>query len=162
MKKITLALLAIGAFTFTTQAQENKTIKEVSTVKREIKREGSQVIVKEVEKVEKVKGAIIVSDSEEENQFFKEDATKVDDENKVLVDEVTINKENEALIAAEKKKQEVELIRSQTEAKARAEAERKILEQQKKERMEALEKNRKRLEKRSKGTGKLKKKKKNN
>jgi len=161
MKKITLALLAIGACIFTAEAQENKTIKEVSTVKREVKREGSQVIVKEVEKVEQVKGAIIVSDSEEENQFFKEDATKVDDENKVIVDKVTIDEENEALIAAEKKRQEEELIRSQIEAKARAEAQRKILEQQKKERMDALEKNRARLEKRSKGTGKLKKKKNN-
>lgn len=161
MKQITLFLFVFGAFIFTSEAQENKTIKEVSTVKRVVKKEGSQIIVTEVEEVEKVKGAVIVADSEEENQFFKEDSTRVNDEKKILVDEVNVNKTNLALVAAEKKRQEDELLKSQEEAKARAEVERKILEQQKKDRLEALEKNRQRLEKRSKGTGKLKKKKNN-
>jgi len=160
MKKITLVLFILGAFVFTSNAQENKTIKEVSTVKRVVKKEGSQVIVKEVEDVEKEQGAVIVAGTEEENQFFKEDSTKEDDQN-VLVDEVSIDKENEARVAAEKKRQEEEMIKSQAEAKAKAEAERKILEQQAKDRMKALELNRKKLEKRSKGTGKLKKKRKN-
>jgi len=161
MKKITLALFVFGAFIFSSEAQENKTIKEVSTVKRVVKKEGSQVIVKEVEEIEKVKGTVIVAGNEEENQFFKEDSTKVDEKN-VLVDKVSIDKNNEALVVAEKRRQEEEMIKSQAEAKAKVEAERKILEQQAKERIEALEKNRKKLEKRSKGTGKLKKKRKNN
>jgi hypothetical protein len=161
MKKITLALFVFGAFIFNAEAQENKTIKEVSTVKRVVKKEGSQVIVTEVEEIEKVKGTVMVAGNEEENQFFKEDSTTVDDKN-VLVDEVTIDKNNEALVIAEKKRQEEEMIKSQAEAKAKIEAEKKILDQQAKDRVEALEKNRKKLEKRSKGTGKLKKKRKNN
>lgn len=161
MKKITLVLFVFGAFIFSSEAQENKTIKEVSTVKRVVKKEGSQVIVKEVEEIEEIKGTVIVAGNEEENQFFKEDSTKVDNTN-VLVDKVSIDKTNEALVIAEKRRQEEEMIKSQAEAKAKVEAERKILEQLAKDREDALAKNRKKLEKRSKGTGKLKKKRKNN
>ena len=47
MKKIvftTIALLAI----FSLQAQENKVVKEETTIKKVVTKEGSQVIVKEV------------------------------------------------------------------------------------------------------------------
>jgi len=160
MKKNILILIVLSATICTIHAQENKTVKEVSTVKRVVKKEGSLVIVKEVEAVEKTQGAVIVAGTEEENQFFKENSTKIDEE-KVLVDKVTIDENNEALVAAEKKRQEDEMIKSLEEAKSKAEAQRKLLEQKELERLETLKKNRARLEKRSKGTGKLKKKKKN-
>lgn len=160
MKTKLLTLLCCALGVFYAEAQENKTIKEETTVKRVVKKEGSKVIVQEVEAVETEKGAVIVAGTEEENQYFKEDATKSGGEN-VLVDTVQIDKANEARIAAEKKKREEELQRSIEEAKAAAETQRKLLEQKEQERLRALEENRKRLEKRGKGVGKLKKKKNN-
>ncbi len=160
MKTITLCLsiallCSLGMF-----GQENKTIKEETTVKRVVKKEGSQVIVKEVESVEKEKGAVIVADDENENQFFSEKSKNLDEEN-VLVDEVKVDAANEAMIEANKKKQEEELLKSQEEAKAKAEEQRKILEAQQQERLKMMEENRKKLMKRGKGTGKLRKKKDN-
>ncbi len=156
-KLLTLLFFALGIFY--AEAQENKTIKEETTTKRVVTKEGSKVIVKEVEAVETEQGAVIVAGTEDENQFFKEDATKSEGEN-VLVDTVEIDKANEARIAAEKKKREEELQRSIEEARAAAEAQRKLLEEKEQERLRALEENRKRLEHRGKGVGKLKKKKK--
>ncbi len=160
MKNTTLTIIVLAAMIGTLHAQENKTIKEVSTVKRVVKKEGSQVIVQEIEDVEKTKGSVIVAGNEQENQYFTEDSTKTDAK-KVLKDEVTVNKTNEALVAAEKKRQEEELRKSIEASKAAAEATRKKLEQQEKERMQALEENRKKLEKRGKGIVKLQKKKNN-
>ncbi|MEZ4857814.1 MAG: hypothetical protein R2781_03300 [Flavobacteriaceae bacterium] len=137
-------------------AQENRTIKEETTVKKVITKEGSQVVVKEVKEVEKETGAVIVADDEKENQEFSEDTTK-DTENKVIKNEATIDEQNEALIAAEKKRQEEALKASIEAEKAKAEAEKKILEEQKQARLKALEENRKKLEKRSKGIAPLKK-----
>ncbi len=159
MKAKLLLLLFCALGVFYAEAQENKTIKEETTTKRVVTKKGSKVTVKEVEAVETEKGAVIVAGTEEENQFFKEDATKSEGAN-VLVDTVTIDKANEARIAAEKKKREEELQRSIEEARAAAEAQRKLLEEKEQERMRALEENRKRLERRGKGVGKLKKKKK--
>ncbi len=159
MKKIiTLTLFACFTFVFSVQSQENKTVKEESTVKRVIKKEGSKVIVKETEEVKKETGAVIVAGNEEENQTFSE-ATEKDDMENVLVDEVNVDEKNEALIAAEKKRQEDELKKSIETAKAEAEAQRKMLEEKNAQRLKELEANRKRLERRGKGTGKLKKKK---
>jgi hypothetical protein len=61
IKKITLTVLACFAMLFSGQAQENKTIKEETTVKRIVKKEGSTVIVKEVEEKKTEKGAVIVA-----------------------------------------------------------------------------------------------------
>lgn len=159
MKKNTLlGLVLIGAI-LTCQAQENKTVQEVSTVKRVVKREGSKVIIQETEAVDKVKGTVIVANNEEENQYFQEDTLVVKDQN-ILVDETTTDQENEALIAAAKKRQEEELERSKAEAKAKVAEEAKLLAQRKADMEKQLELNRKKLEKRSKGTGKLQKKKK--
>lgn len=157
MKKTTLTIVVLSALIGTIQAQENKTIKEESTVKRVITKKGSQVIVKETEDIDKVQGAIIVTGNDEENQFFKEDSTRVND-SKVRVDKVIVDKRNEALVAAEKRRQEEEMRRSIDEARAAAEAQRKKLEELEKKRLQELEENKKRLEKRGKGVGKLKKK----
>lgn len=160
MKNYTLILLLIIGTLGSTIAQENKTITEVKTVKRVVKKEGSQVSVQEVETVEGEKGAVVVEGNEEENQFFSEDSKAINEE-KVLVDETKVDAQNEALIAERKKKQEEELKRSKEEALAKAEAQKKLLEKQEKERQEALKANRKKLERRGKGVGKLQRKKRN-
>jgi DNA-binding helix-hairpin-helix protein with protein kinase domain len=139
-------------------AQENKTIKEETTVKRVVKKEGSTVIVQEVEATKSEKGAVIVADDEQENQVFSE-RTKMEDKEKVLVDETEIDAQNEAMILANKQQKEKELQESIEAAKAKAEAQRKMLAEKEAARLKAVEENRKRLEKRGKGVRKLKKKK---
>ncbi|HPF10286.1 MAG TPA: hypothetical protein PKW08_04015 [Flavobacteriaceae bacterium] len=159
MKKIvftTIALLAI----FSLQAQENKVVKEETTIKKVVTKEGSQVIVKEVKNVEKEKGSVMVEGNENENQEFSEDLN-VDKDQEVVKDEVIIDQDNEDLIEAEKKQQEDALQKSIEAQNAKAEAERKLLEQQREERLKMMEENRKKLESRPKGMTKLQKKKHN-
>jgi midasin (ATPase involved in ribosome maturation) len=167
MKKFTFALFIYSALVCTIHAQEKKTIEKVATTTRVVTKEGSQVTVKETEEVRRTDGTIILIEKEGEDKYyrredsdFKEKTEQTVNKN-VNVDKVTIDEKNEALIQAEKKRQEDELQASIEEAKAKAAAQRKLLEQQKKERMEALEKNRQELEKRGKGIVKLRKKKNN-
>ncbi|MEZ4874940.1 MAG: hypothetical protein R2793_05705 [Flavobacteriaceae bacterium] len=153
--KIILMFASLLLF-FSVRAQENKIVKEETTVKKIITKEGSQVIVKEIKETEKEKGTVQVAGNEEENQEFNE-AVQTDAEKEVVTDEVTIDEENEALIAAEKQRQEEALKASIEAEKAKAEAEKKMLEEQEQARLKAMEENRKKLEKRGKGMAKLKK-----
>ena len=161
MKTITLFSLLLLLSTGIGLAQENKTIKEETTVKRVVKKEGSTVTVQETEATKSEKGAVIVADDEQENQVFSE-STKLEDKEKVIVDETEIDAQNEAMIEANKLQKEKELQESIEAAKAKAEKQRKILAEQEAARLKAVEENRKRLEKRGKGVRKLSKKKKGN
>ncbi len=140
-------------------AQENKTIVEETTVKRVIKKDGQNVVVQEIESTTSEKGRLIQQESQKEDADYSE-ATKLEKNEVTVLDKENVDAENKVLIEAERKKQEEELERSKAEGIAKAEAERKILEQQQAERMKVLEENRKKLEKRGKGVGRLSKKKK--
>ena len=102
----------------------------------------------------------MVEGNENENQEFSEDLN-VDKDQEVVKDEVIIDQDNEDLIEAEKKQQEDALQKSIEAQNAKAEAERKLLEQQREERLKMMEENRKKLESRPKGMTKLQKKKHN-
>ncbi|MCZ6594112.1 MAG: hypothetical protein O6943_04260 [Bacteroidetes bacterium] len=167
MKKFAFTLCIFSTLICTIQAQEKKTIETVTTTTRVVTKEGSQVTVKEVEEIRQTDGTIILIEKEDKNKDyrsedsdFKEKTEQTVNKN-VMVEEVTIDEKNEALIEAEKKRQEDELQASIEEAKAKAAEQRKLFEQKKKERMETLEKNRQELEKRGKGIVKLRKKKNN-
>lgn len=160
MKKILLSGLLMAFCIISTQAQENKTIKSVSTVKRVVKKEGNKIIVKEVENVSKENGAVVVEGNEKENQVFSEKVAQEKKKN-VLVDSITEDEKNKAIIAARKKQREEALAKSIAEEKARNEALRKEMAQREKERLQAMQKNKKRLQKRGKKMAKLKKNRKN-
>jgi len=167
MKKFTFTLFIFSTLVCMVHAQEKNTVEKVTTTTTVTTKEGSQVTVQETEEVRQTDGTIILIEKEgedknyrREDSDFKEKTEQTVNKN-VMDDEVTIDKKNEALIEAEKKRQEAELQASIEEAKAKAAAKRKLFEQQKKERMEVLEKNRQELEKRGKGIVKLRKKKNN-
>ena len=92
---IVLLLFGFGAII----AQENKTIKEESVVKRVVTKEGSTVAVKEVKEVQTEKGTVVIAGDETENQEFSEQTRKEDSE-QVLLDEEMMNSQNEAEKAA--------------------------------------------------------------
>ncbi len=158
MKAIVPIIAALACSFGTLMAQENKTIKEETTVKRVITKEGSNVTIKEVEAIKIEKGEVIVANNEEENQVFSEE-TEVSDGEKIIVDETNVDANNEALIAANKKKEEEELQKSMEAAKAKAEVQRKLLEEQEIARLKAVKEKQKQLEHRGRRIVKLKKKK---
>lgn len=156
MKKIiTLAFLLLGSFTIL-KAQENKTIKETTTVKKVVTKAGDKVVVKEVKETDTEKGAIVVENNEQAEQKSSLEVKK-DVDKAVLKDATKTNEENRALVAQQKKDQEMALQQSIEQQKAKAEEERKLIEQQRQERLKMLEERKKELEKRSKGIVKLKK-----
>ncbi|MCZ4319563.1 hypothetical protein O4H26_11225 [Aequorivita viscosa] len=149
---IAIALLAIT----TTNAQENKTVKEEATVKRVITKEGSDVKIKEVKKTDTESGTVIVKDNNQTNQEFREAIKKKSDE-KVLVNEVNIDQTNEAMIAAKKAKTQAQLEASKRE-QAELAAERKAKYEAKQAQMQKeLAERKAQLESRPKGMSKLKK-----
>ena len=145
IKYVIFSFFAMVGIVFSGTAQENKTVKETKTIKRIVKKVGDSVIVTEVEVIDKVKGAVVVAGGEKVNQSFKEDSTVVKSKN-VLVDTTNIDQKNKALVAAEKKRREEELVKSKAEAAAKAEVERKLLEEKKAELQRQLKENRKRLQ----------------
>lgn len=161
MKAFILFFALIISIPATLTAQENKTIREETTVKKVVKKEGSQVIVKEVAEIKTEAGEVIVADNEEENQVFSE-KSEVKDAEKVMVDETNIDSNNEAMIARMKAKEEEELRKSKMAAMAEAEAQRKMLAEKEAARLKAVEEAQKKLEKRPKGMARLSKKKKGN
>lgn len=156
MKRILMSI-AIVVFTITaTQAQVNKTVKEESTVKRVVTKEGSDVKIKEIKNTDTESGAVIVEGNDKTNQEFSE-ATRKDTDNKVIVDDVVVDKQNEAMIAEKKVQQQAQLEASKKEqaeiaAKKKMEYEAKQAQMQK-----DLDERRAQLESRPKGMSKLKK-----
>lgn len=147
-----VAILTVAGF----QAQENKTVKEESTVKRVVTKEGSDVKIKEIKNTDTESGAVIVEDNDKTNQEFSE-TTRKDSDNKVVVDDVVVDKQNEAMIAEKKAQQEAQLEASKREqaemaAKKKMEYEAKQAQMQKE-----LAERKAQLESRPKGMAKLKK-----
>ena len=156
MKK---TLIALGLMMLTiagAQAQVNKTVKEESTVKRVVTKQGSAVEIKETKDTKTQSGAVIVEDNNKINQEFSESSKNASD-NKILVDEINTDAANEAMISNNKMRQEALLEASKKELAMDAEKRRMELEQKHMERMQELAENRARLEARPKGMSKLKK-----
>ncbi|MEH6763189.1 hypothetical protein [Aequorivita antarctica] len=152
MMSLAVAVLSIAGI----QAQVNKSIKEESTTKRVITRDGSDVKVMETKDIDTESGALIIEDSNKIDRNFSE-VTKEDSDKKVLVDEVYVDAQNEAMIAEKKKQQQAQLEASKKEqaeiaAKKKMEYEAKQAQMQKE-----LAERRAQLESRPKGMSKLKK-----
>ena len=156
MKRILMSIAIVALSITATQAQVNKTVKEESTVKRVITKEGSDVKVKEIKNTDTESGAVIVKNDNQTNQEFKE-ATKMDSDKKVLVDETNIDQQNETMIA-EKKVQLQAQLESSKRDQAEAAAKKKLEYDAKQAQMQKdLADRRARLESRPKGMSKLKK-----
>ena len=156
MKKVIMsfavAILTIAGI----QAQENKTVKEESTIKRVITKEGSNVNVKEIKNTDTETGEVIVRDNNQTNQEFSE-TTKMDSDKKVLMDDVNTDAQNEALIANQKKQQQAELEASKKEQAAIAAKKKLEYEQKQAQMQQELAERRAKLESRPKKMAKLKK-----
>ena len=108
MKKLIMSL-AIAFFAIAgIQAQENKTVKKESTVKRVVTKEGSNVNVKELKSTDTESGAVIIEGSNKTNQEFNEN-TRKDQANEVMVDEIEIDQDNVSSIKRQKEAQSDEL-----------------------------------------------------
>ena len=93
-------------------------------------------MVKEVADVSKEKGAVIVEGNEKENQIFSEKVANHKEKN-VLIDSVTEDKRNQAVVAARKKAQQEALERSIAQEKAKNEALQKEMAQKEADRLRA-------------------------
>lgn len=148
--------LVIAAFTIVgAQAQENKTIKEETTVKRIVTKDGSNVKVKEIKSTATESGAVIV---EGNNKVDQESTVRMskDLSNEVLMDDVDIDKDNESSVAKQIEIQNAELEtsrRNQQELAARKNQEYKDKQDQMKKEMAER---RESLQARPKGMSKLK------
>lgn len=156
MKNVFMSL-AIAILTITgVQAQENKTLKKESTIKRVVTKEGSDVKIKEIRDTKKESGAVNVKNDNNTNQEFSESSTK-GIEKEILKDDVSVDERNKALIAENKKKQEAELEASRRYQEELA-AKRKMEFEQKKEQMQRdMDERRANLEARPKRMSKLNK-----
>ncbi|WP_313113793.1 hypothetical protein [Aequorivita sediminis] len=149
--------LAIAILTFAgVQAQENKTVKQESTIKRVVTKKGSEVEVKEVKETDTESGAVIVSDDNQTNQEFRIESKKNRD-NKLLTDELNTDEKNELLILENKRKQEEKLEASIRKQKELAAQKRIELEQIQLQKEKELAERRAKLEARPKRMSKLKK-----
>lgn len=156
MKRILLSI-AIVAFSITaTQAQVNKTVKEESTVKRVVTKEGSDVKVKEIKNTDTESGAVIVEGNNQTNQEFRESST-MDSDKKVLVDETNIDQQNKAMIAEKKMQQEAQLEASKMEQASMAAKKKMEYDAKQAQMQQDLADRRAQLESRPKGMAKLKK-----
>ena len=157
MKRILMSI-ALVSFTITAaHAQVNKTVKEESTVKRVVTKEGSDVKIKEIKNTDTESGAVVVEGNNKTNQQFSE-TTRKDSDNKVVVDDVVKNEANEAKKMAIRERQEAQLQKAIEEQKAAAAAEAERERQAKLQQQQAeLEARRAALMKRPDGMSKLKK-----
>lgn len=149
---LALAILTLAGV----QAQENKTVKQESTIKRVVTKKGSEVEVKEVKETDTESGAVIVSDDNQTNQEFRIESKKNRD-NKLLTDELSTDEKNELLILENKRKQEEKLEASIIQQKELAAQKRKELEQIQLQKEKELAERRAKLEARPKRMSKLKK-----
>ena len=156
MKKVLMsfavAVLTIGGI----QAQENKTVKEESTIKRVVTKEGSDVKVKEIKNTKTEKGTVIVEGNDKTNQEFSE-ATKKNSDKKVLMNEVNIDEQNVALIADKKAQQAAQLEASIKEQADMAAKRKREYDEKNAQMQKELAERRAQLESRPKGMSKLKK-----
>lgn len=150
MKKLIMSL-AVAVFTVAVfQAQENKTIKKESTIKRVVTKEGSEVKVKETQRTQKVSGSVIVEDDNKTNQEFRE-IDKKNSDKKVLRKDINLDPENQALIAENKRKEQAQLEASIKQQKELAEKRRLELQAKQEQKQKELAERRARLTSRPKG-----------
>jgi len=156
MKKLMMSL-AVAVFSIAgIQAQVNKSVKEESTTKRVITRDGSDVKIMETKNIDTESGALIIEDNNKIDRNFSEVTTK-DSDKKVLVDDEFTDAENEAMIAEKKAQQQAQLEASKKEQEALA-AKKKLEYDAKQAQMQKeLAERRAQLESRPKGMSKLKK-----
>jgi hypothetical protein len=157
MKRILMSIALVSLTLTAAQAQVNKTVKEESTVKRVVTKEGSDVKIKEIKNTDTESGAVVVEGNNKTNQEFSE-TTRKDSDNKVVVDDVVKNEANEAKKMAIRERQEAQLQKAIEEQKAAAAAEAERERQAKLQQQQAeLEARRAALMKRPDGMSKLKK-----
>jgi len=116
MKKLLMSIAIIGLCN-TALAQVNKSVKEESTTKRVVIKEGSDVKITETKKTETESGGLIIEDNNKIDRNFRE-VTKQDSDKKMLVKDEFKDAKNEALIEQKREAQQAQL-----EASKRAEAE---------------------------------------
>ncbi|MRT15969.1 hypothetical protein F3C99_03255 [Vitellibacter sp. q18] len=157
MKRILMSIALVSLTLTAAQAQVNKTVKEESTVKRVVTKEGSDVKIKEIKNTDTESGAVVVEGNNKTNQEFSE-TTRKDSDNKVVVDDVVKNEANEAKKMAIRERQEAQLQKAIEEQKAAAAAEAERERQAKLQQQQVeLEARRAALMKRPDGMSKLKK-----
>lgn len=152
MMSIGIAILSIAGI----QAQVNKSVKEESTTKRVIIKDGSDVIIKETKDIDTEAGALIVEDNNKIDRNFSEVTTK-DTDKKILVDDEYADAQNKALIAEKKAQQEAQLEASKKEQAALAAKKKMEYEAKQAQMQKELAERRAQLETRPKGMSKLKK-----
>lgn len=156
MRKLIMSF-AIAAFTIAgAQAQENKTVKKESTVKRVVTKEGSNVNVKETMSTDTEKGAVIVEGNNKINQEFNEN-TKKEAAAEVLRNDVAIDKNNKLLIVEEQERQKAEIEASRKRQLELAAKKREQFEEKQFLMQKELSERKARLQARPKGMSKLKK-----
>ncbi|MDC8001741.1 hypothetical protein POV26_11895 [Aequorivita todarodis] len=156
MKKLMMSLAIATLSIAGVQAQVNKSVKEESTTKRVVTKDGRDVKVKETKNIDTESGALIIEDNNKIDRNFSE-VTKQDSDKKILVDEVTTDAQNEAKIAEKKMQQQAQLEASKKE-QAEIAAKRKMEYEAKQAKMQQeLAERRAQLEARPKGMAKLKK-----
>ncbi|WP_157417840.1 hypothetical protein [Aequorivita capsosiphonis] len=156
MRKLIMSV-AIAAFAIASiQAQENKTLKKESTIKREVTKEGSNVRVKETKSTDTESGAIIVEGNKKTNQEFNENTSK-NISKEVLVDAVDIDQNNEASIARKKEIQQAELEKSKRNQEEMAAQKKREYDQKQLQMKKELADRRENLQARPKGMNKLRK-----
>jgi hypothetical protein len=156
MKKLMMSLAFAVLTVAGIQAQVNKSVKEESTTKRVIIKEGSDVKVVETKNIDTETGALIIEDNNKIDRNFSEVTTK-DSDKKVLVDDEYTDSQNEAMIAERKAQQEAQLEASKKEQEALAAKKRMEYEEKQAQMQKELEERRAQLEARPKGMSKLKK-----
>ena len=149
---LALAILTVAGI----QAQENKTVKQESTIKRVVTKQGSAVEVKESKKTSIERGKVIVKDNNQTNQEFNE-ASKKNKSNELTMDEVSIDENNEMLIIENQKRKQAQLEASIKEQHELAAKRKKEFEQSQIQKQKELEDRKAKLEARPKRMSKLNK-----
>ncbi len=148
-----LAFIAIAGI----QAQDNKTIEEESTIERVVTKSGSEVKVMEVKSTKTVSGAVIVEGNNQINQQEVNENVSEESTNKVLVNEVKTDAQNDAMIKVNKKEQQAELKASEKEQAEIAAKKKMELGKEEAVRLQETADRKAKLEARPKGTAKLRK-----
>src|SRR5690606_20560767 len=107
MKKLLMSIAIIGLCN-TALAQVNKSVKEESTTKRVVIKEGSDVKITETKKTETESGGLIIEDNNKIDRNFRE-VTKQDSDKKMLVKDEFKDAKNEALIEQKREAQQAQL-----------------------------------------------------
>jgi hypothetical protein len=157
-KHIMKTIVCTAAFFFSglmlVQAQENKEVNEKTTVKK-VTTKDTKVETLVVKETETEKGTLTVEGNEKEDQQTVVKLDKTDDV-RVIANEVTLDENNSKLREQNLKNKEIQLEASKQAEMDKAAREKQIIEENKKQMLDAMEERRKALESRPKGMAKLK------